>query len=65
MSLAFLDNVVSKPKQFLERLFTMFNILLMIAGALEYALLGFGFHVSPTKSSARLKPTLNAFLSTG
>ena len=30
-------------RQFLERLFTMFNILLMIAGVLEYALLGIDF----------------------
>ncbi|PPQ97968.1 hypothetical protein CVT26_003117 [Gymnopilus dilepis] len=43
-------NVLTPPKKksalmkFLERLFTMFNILLMIAGVLEYGLLGFGFH---------------------
>ncbi|KAF9557188.1 aminophospholipid-transporting P-type ATPase [Agrocybe pediades] len=42
-------NVLTPPKKksafrkFLERLFTMFNILLMIAGVLEYGLLGFGF----------------------
>lgn len=33
------------PGQFLERLFTMFNILLMVAGVLEYALLGIDFKV--------------------
>ncbi|PPQ82387.1 hypothetical protein CVT25_008348 [Psilocybe cyanescens] len=45
-------NILTPPKKksafrkFLERLFTMFNILLMIAGLLEYGLLGFGFHAN-------------------
>ncbi|KAJ3517123.1 hypothetical protein NLJ89_g701 [Agrocybe chaxingu] len=43
-------NVLTPPKKksvfrkFLDRLFTMFNILLMIAGVLEYVLLGIDFH---------------------
>ncbi|KAH9483613.1 Sodium/potassium-transporting ATPase subunit alpha-4 [Psilocybe cubensis] len=45
-------NILTPPKKksafrkFLERLFTMFNILLIIAGLLEYGLLGFGFHAN-------------------
>ncbi|KAF8881938.1 aminophospholipid-transporting P-type ATPase [Gymnopilus junonius] len=42
-------NILTPPKKKsalmkAKRLFTMFNILLMIAGLLEYGLLGFGFH---------------------
>ncbi|KAF9484958.1 aminophospholipid-transporting P-type ATPase [Pholiota conissans] len=43
-------NVLTPPKKksalrkFLERLFTMFNILLICAGVLEYILLGIDFH---------------------
>ncbi|CAA7265292.1 unnamed protein product [Cyclocybe aegerita] len=43
-------NVLTPPKKrsafrkFLNRLFTMFNILLMVAGVLEYVLLGIDFH---------------------
>lgn len=33
--------------QFFDRLMTMFNILLMVAGILEYVLLGIDFKVSP------------------
>ncbi|KAJ7042076.1 aminophospholipid-transporting P-type ATPase [Mycena alexandri] len=43
-------NVLTPPKkrsplrQYIDRLLTMFNILLMVAGVLEYALLGINFH---------------------
>ncbi|KIM49561.1 hypothetical protein M413DRAFT_59017 [Hebeloma cylindrosporum] len=45
-------NILTPPKRksalrkFLERLFTMFNILLMVAGVLEYVLLGIDFHAN-------------------
>ncbi|KAF8162822.1 aminophospholipid-transporting P-type ATPase [Crassisporium funariophilum] len=45
-------NVLTPPKKksalrkFLDRLFTMFNILLMVAGVLEYVLLGIDFHAN-------------------
>ena len=32
--------------QFMDRLLTMFNVLLILAGVLEYVLLGIDFHVS-------------------
>ncbi|KAJ7778681.1 aminophospholipid-transporting P-type ATPase [Mycena maculata] len=43
-------NILTPPKkrspfrQYIDRLLTMFNILLMVAGVLEYALLGINFH---------------------
>jgi sodium/potassium-transporting ATPase subunit alpha len=45
-------NMLTPPKKksalrkFLDRLFTMFNILLMVAGVLEYVLLGIDFHAN-------------------
>ncbi|KAF9036806.1 aminophospholipid-transporting P-type ATPase [Panaeolus papilionaceus] len=45
-------NVLTPPKKksairkFLDRLLTMFNILLMVAGVLEYVLLGIDFHAN-------------------
>lgn len=32
--------------QFFDRLLTMFNVLLILAGILEYVLLGIDFHVN-------------------
>ncbi|KAJ7184453.1 aminophospholipid-transporting P-type ATPase [Mycena filopes] len=43
-------NILTPPKkrsplrQYIDRLMTMFNILLIVAGVLEYALLGINFH---------------------
>lgn len=47
--------------QFLERLFTMFNILLMVAGVLEYILLGIDFKVCVWTDNERLLPLNTKF----
>ncbi|KAF7298406.1 Cation-ATPase-N domain-containing protein [Mycena kentingensis (nom. inval.)] len=45
-------NILTPPKkrsplrQYIDRLLTMFNVLLIVAGVLEYALLGIDFHAN-------------------
>lgn len=64
-------NILSPPKKkstfrkFVERLFTMFNVLLIVAGILEYILLGIDFHSNVQSSYLGGILILVAFINAG